>query len=147
MLNPNSLLALHRNQTPGRGPLGIYTLSAVFSWVTAGFNQVQLGSAGFNWVQLGSAGFSWVQPGSAGFSRVQLGLTYINYEFSAAREQPRFLLFSVQTETFLKFSGKIEKIKMRHSWDSNHGSPAFRASVLTVRLPWHTLILSIFSTL
>ena len=34
-----------------------------------------------------------------------------------------------------KFSGKIEKIKMRHSRDSNHGSPAFRASVLTVRLP------------
>ena len=41
-----------------------------------------------------------------------------------------------------KFSGKIENIKMRHSRHSNHGSPAFRASVLTVRLSWHTLIMS-----
>ena len=61
---------------PGRGPLGIYTLSAGFSWVTAGFSWV---TAGFS---RGSAGFSWVQLGSAGFSWVQLGLTYINYGLS-----------------------------------------------------------------
>ena len=34
---------------------------------------------------------------------------------------------------------------MRHSRDSNHGSPAFRASVLTFRLPWHTLTPSILA--
>ena len=59
------------------------------------------------------------------------------YKDSAGSEQPGFLLFRCKRKHFLKFSGKIEKIKMHHSRDSNHGSPAFRASVLTVRLPWH----------
>ena len=78
---------------------------------------------------------------------IHIPIYLYTYKDSAASEQPGFLLFRCKRKHFLKFSGKIEKIKMHHSWDSNHGSPAFRASVLTVRLPWHTLILSIFSTL
>ena len=34
---------------------------------------------------------------------------------------------------------------MRHSRESNHGSPAFRASALTFRLPWHVLIFLILA--
>ena len=67
------------------------------------------------------------------------------YKYSTASEQPGFLLFSVQTETIFKILRKIEKIKTRHSRESNHGSPAFRASALTIRLPWHVLILSILA--
>ena len=74
------------------------------------------------------------------------GVQYVgSSKYSTASEQPGFLLFSVQTETIFKILRKIEKIKTRHSRESHHGSPAFWASALTIRLPWHVLIFSILA--
>ena len=67
------------------------------------------------------------------------------YKYSTASEQPGFLLFRCKRKHYFKILRKIEKIKMRHSRESNHGSPAFRASALTFRLPWHVLIFSILA--
>ena len=67
------------------------------------------------------------------------------YKYSTASEQPGFLLFRYKRKHYFKILRKIEKIKMRHSRESNHGSPAFRASALTFRLPWHVLIFSILA--
>ena len=69
----------------------------------------------------------------------------IFYKYSTASEQPGFLLFRCKRKHYFKILRKIEKIKMRHSRESNHGSPAFRASALTFRLPWHVLIFSILA--
>ena len=57
------------------------------------------------------------------------------YKYSTASEQPGFLLFRCKRKHYFKILRKIEKIKTRHSRESNHGSPAFRASALTFRLP------------
>ena len=67
------------------------------------------------------------------------------YKYSTASEQPGFLLFRCKRKHYFKILRKIEKIKMRHSRESNHGSPAFRASALTFRLPWHVIIFSILA--
>ena len=56
-----------------------------------------------------------------------------------------FSFFGANGNNFFKILRKIEKIKTCHSRESNHGSPAFRASALTIRLPWHVLILSILA--
>ena len=68
--------------------------------------------------------------------------TYIPYLFATASEQP---VFRCKRKHFLKILRKIEKIRPRYSRESSHGSPAFRASALTFRLPWHVLILSILA--
>ena len=65
-------------------------------------------------------------------------------KYSTPSEEPGFLLFHCKRKHFLNSQ---EIIKTRHSRDSSHGSPAFLAGVLTVRLPWYVLIISIFSTL
>ena len=67
------------------------------------------------------------------------------YKYSTASEQSGFLLFRCKRKHYFKILRKIEKIKMRHSRESNHGSPAFRATALTFRLPWHVLIFSILA--
>ena len=58
---------------------------------------------------------------------------FINIQQLASNQD--FSFFRCKRKQFLKILRKIEKIKTRHSRESNHGSPAFRASALTIRLP------------
>ena len=62
---------------------------------------------------------------------------YMNIQQLASNQD--FSFFRCSGKNFI-FSGKIEKIKMHHSLNSNHGSPAFRASALTFRL-WNIIYL------